>query len=140
MPPVLPDSGPDGVAAGGFWCSFESKADNPHISSRNRNQVSAHGHWKYRSGTCRTATVTLWLYHRRWSPFRGHYWALTDTDIVRRMPRNARLSERANTRYTCGSQDRDVGFWAIVDVDIDGYIDGPDLGYSDQVNVRCVPW
>ncbi len=145
-PPRPPTTDNDGARSGRVdlrqrkFCNYETKVDNPHISSRNRGQVSAHGHWIYHNGTCTTAKVTIWLYHRRTSSWYGSYWALTDTDTVRGMPRNARLSQRANARYTCQSHDRAVGFWAIVDVDIDDHSDPADLGYSRQFNVNCLPW
>lgn len=85
------------------------------------------------------ATVKLWLYHVRWSPTRGHYWALTDTDTVRRMPRNARLGQRANVRHPCLHQRYDVTFRAVVDVDIDGHPDPNDRPWK-QDDVACIPW
>lgn len=139
-PPTAPDAGPKtpNYGAASFWCSYSSEVDRPHIS-RNGRDVSAHGWWTYRNGSCRTATVTLWLYHLRISPTRGYYWALTDTDVVRRMPRNAPLSQRANVRHTCQHQRTAVSFHVVVDVDIDGQIDPPDRP-SKTANVNCVPW
>lgn len=43
-------------------CSFQSGVDNPHLS-RNRTDVSGHGWWRIRAGTCPThARVKSWLY------------------------------------------------------------------------------
>ena len=56
------------------------------------------------------------------------------------MPRNARLSQRANARVTCASQSQKVGYRAYVDVDINGYIDGRGKTYSEEVDLYCVPW
>lgn len=139
-PPTAPDAGPKTAnnMALRFWCSYTSEVDEPHIS-RNGRDVSAHGWWKYRNGSCRTATVTLWLYHLRISPTRGYYWALTDTDVVRRMPRNAPLSQRANVRHTCRHQRMAVSFHVVVDVNIDGHPDPFDRP-SKTKNVNCVPW
>lgn len=143
VPPHVPPSHNDtsgtmNNASTTQFCDYESKIDDPHISA-NGTDISVHGHWIYHNGTCSTATVTIWLYHLRWNPFRGYYWAPNDSDKVRNMPSNPPIRGRANARHRCQTQDQLVSFYAIVDVDIDDHSDPSDTEDS-QENLNCVPW
>ncbi len=128
-----------GMHMNAISCHYLSRADRPHISA-NRRDVSVHGWWHYYSGTCETATVQIWLYHYRCVPETAQcYWALTDYDIVREMPKKAPLYLRANARHSCESFSRKVGFKVVVDVDIDDAPDPTDTAERIE-NVYCVPW
>lgn len=122
-------------------CNYRSRVDNPH-PSRTPGDVSVHGWWERRSGDCQTAdvTVTLQAYYCSFSSVgRNCWWSTVDVGQRLRMRSHARLSQRANARITCSSVDRQVGYRAYVDVDINGYWDGASKTFSRTVNLYCVP-
>jgi len=125
---------PLSVTAGS--CVFDQALDNPHTSG---GEVSVHGWWLYRSGTCPSkAKVSVWL-QAYWQPTSGAgYWVtVTPTPGTKTVFAGGGSVARANVRTPCVTSGP-ISWRGRVDVDLINWNDPSGYTYSYST-LRCAP-
>ena len=126
-----------------WWsCNYETKGDNPHLSSTGF-AASAHGWWlDHSDGDCpEYADVEVWLqaklcYYIDSEP-QYCWWDTVDRN-EERIRAGGGSGRRTTARHDCVSN-QTVAYRSIVDVDLVGTWDGPGVWISIAVDVDCYP-
>ena len=125
-----------------FGCNYETRGDNPHLSSSG-NAVSAHGWWwtNTRKKCPSHAHVEVWLEVYMCS-YDGNtriscWWRQIDHDRQRVVP-NGGSGKRTTVRKDCVHNNELITFRTFIDVDLEGVWDGPGRTQK-QDNVDCMP-
>jgi len=125
---------PMAITAG--TCVYDQGVDYPHVTSPD---VSVHGWWIYRSGTCPSqAKISVWL-EAFWQPASGagYYVTVTPTPGTKTVYAGGGSANRANVRITCVASQQ-VSWRGRVDVDLINWNDpsGYTYGYA---SLACSP-
>ncbi len=125
-----------------FGCNYETRGDNPHLSSSG-NAVSAHGWWwtNTRKKCPSHAHVEVWLEVYICS-YDGNtriscWWRQIDHDRQRVVP-NGGSGKRTTVRKDCVHNNELITFRTFIDVDLEGVWDGSGRTQK-QDNVDCMP-
>lgn len=123
------------VTAAQAACSFTQHADNPHISST-AFEASGHGYWTTtNTARCqaRTATVSVQL-QQYWSD--GRYRNAGAKAQKSGVLPGGGSGRRATGRARCFTA-KAVTWRSLVDVDIEGYVDGSAVAVSRRRTLSC---
>ena len=120
------------VTAGG--CTYDTKGDNPHISSTAPLAVSAHGWWTYISGTC-PSKANVWVQLQQYYCGLSCGWVTITQGPTALVYAGGGSANRATARVTCTNA-LTTGWRSVVDVDLPGISDPSNRTYM-IANVGC---
>jgi hypothetical protein len=117
---------------------FQTFADHAHAKDKTATlrEVSVHGWWEYKDPELAAAKANVTVKLQQYNVSKGK-WETKKTESKIRKAKNAPGSQRTNARMDCKWKSRTARWRAVVDVDIIGMKDSPEVAHGDETTLNC---